>query len=178
MPQSNRKLIKRVLIYTRPYWVWMLLLFFLSLLATPIALLKPYSLKLLIDSGFGNEPIPGFIAFFFRNDFELSFYSIVAIAAGLVILIALIENLIMLINWVLTTYTGEKMVLSFKTRLFNHIQRLSLAYHDATGTSDSLYRLQWDTAGIRTLFLGNIAPLFSSFITLFAMVGVIFMINV
>jgi ATP-binding cassette subfamily B protein len=178
MSKPTFLLIKRIWIQARRFWTQIVVLFLLSLVATPIALLKPYAIKVVIDNAFGHEPLPGFLQVFFPHGFQFTFTSIVIIAAALVIIIAIVENVIMLVNWILTTYTGEKMVLDFRTRLFNHIQRLSLAYHDTTGTSDSLYRLQWDTAGIRTLLLGNIAPLFSSFLTLFAMVGVIFFINV
>ncbi|HVF97349.1 MAG TPA: ABC transporter ATP-binding protein [Flavisolibacter sp.] len=178
MSKPTFLLIKRIWIQARRFWTQIVVLFLLSLVATPIALLKPYAIKVVIDNAFGHEPLPGFLQVFFPHGFQFTFTSIVIIAAALVIIIAIVENVIMLVNWILTTYTGEKMVLDFRTRLFNHIQRLSLAYHDTAGTSDSLYRLQWDTAGIRTLLLGNIAPLFSSFLTLFAMVGVIFFINV
>jgi ATP-binding cassette, subfamily B, bacterial len=178
MQERKQSLLKRVFLQARPYWLQTGAIFFLTLLASPIGLMKPLALKLLIDSAFGSHPLPEFIRFFFPSGFAFSFRATVLVAAVLVIVIALVENVIMLINWVLTTYTGEKMVLSFRTRLFNHIQRLSLAHHDSSGTSDSLYRLQWDTTGIRTLLLGNIAPLFSSFLSLFAMVGVIFFIHV
>ncbi|GAA4744237.1 ABC transporter ATP-binding protein [Flavisolibacter ginsenosidimutans] len=178
MNRSTFFTFRRIWLQARPFWGQIVLLFFLSLLATPIALLKPYAVKLVIDSAFGHEPLPVFIRFFFAEGYKFSFTAIIFAAAALVIITALAENLLMLVNWVLTTYTGEKLVLHFRTRLFNHLQRLSLAYHDTAGTSDSLYRLQWDTTGIRTLLLGNVAPLFSSFLTLFAMVGVIFFINV
>jgi ATP-binding cassette subfamily B protein len=178
MKDSPFRLFKRILLQARPFWMQIFMLFLLSLLATPIALLKPFALKIVIDSAFGHNPPPDFICYFFPAGYEFSFYSIIAISAVLVILIALIENVIMLVNWILSTYTGEKMVLDLRSLLFNHLQRLSLTYHDTVGTSDSLYRLQWDTVGIRTLLLSNIAPLFSSFLTLFAMVCVIFFINV
>ena len=81
------------------------------------------------------------------------------------------------LSWLLSTSTGEKIVLNFRTLLFNHIQRLSLAYHDTRGASDSIYRIQWDTMSIRSLLLVQVPPLISSFITLLSMIGVMFFIN-
>lgn len=176
--QKKNFLLKRILLQAKPFWTQILVLFFLSLLATPVALLKPYAVKVVIDNAFGHQPLPGFLQFFFAKGEAVSFTTILVTAAVLVIVIALVENLLLLANWMLTSYTGENMVLAFRTRLFNHLQRLSLSYHDTIGTADSLYRLQWDTTGIRTLLLGNLAPLLSSFLTLAAMVGVIFFINV
>ncbi len=47
------------------------------------------------------------------------------------------------------TYTGERLVLDFRTRLFRHVQRLSLSYHDPSGTSDSTYRIQYDAPAVQ-----------------------------
>ena len=58
---STKNLIRRIAEYNKPFWPQIALLFLLNLLATPIALLKPYALKLLIDSGFGSQKVPGFI---------------------------------------------------------------------------------------------------------------------
>ena len=169
MKKSNYSIIRRLFDLARPYWINLVCIFLLTLLSSPIALLKPYALKLLIDSGFGKAPLPGFITVFFPDGFEFSFYTIVFISAAFVIVIALIDNLINVIEWVLGVYTGEKLVLRIRSILFNHVQRLSLAYHDKKGASDSLYRVQWDTLSIRSLLISNISPLLSSILTLLAM---------
>ena len=174
---STIQLIKRIFQYARPFWVHLTFVFLLTLLASPIALLKPYALKLLIDTGFGSQPMPGFVTFFFPEGYDFTFMTIVFIAAGLVILVALIDNIVIVMEWVLATYTGEKLVLNIRSALFNHIQRLSLAYHDKKGTSDALYRVQWDTMSIRSLLISNLSPLLSSCITLIAMISVMFFIN-
>ena len=177
MKYSAIQLIKKIILQGRSYWPHITGIFVISLLSTPIALLKPFALKLLIDSGFGSKPVPEFISFFFPNGFEFNFTSIIMIAVALVILIALIDNLLTAVSWIMGTYTGEKLVLKFRTLLFNHIQRLSLAYHDRKGASDSLYRIQWDTMCIRSFLLSQLSPLIASFITLTSMVVVMFLIN-
>jgi hypothetical protein len=48
--------------------------------------------------------------------------------------------------WMLQSWTGERVVLDFRAQLFRQVQRLSLTYHDTRGTSDSLYRIQYDAA--------------------------------
>ena len=178
MKYSSFYLIKRILKDARPYWGYLIGIFLLNLLATPIALLKPYALKLMIDSGFGSQPLPGFITGFFAGNYQFDFNTVMIIAVCLAIIIALIDNINEFISWVLGTYTGEKLVLNFRTLLFNHIQRLSLAYHDTKGTSDSLYRIQWDTMSVRAFILEQIPSLISAFITLVSMVVVMFLINV
>lgn len=177
MKYTPSQLIKRILVYSRPYWAYIVALFILTLLATPIALLKPLGMKIIIDSAFGTEPLPDFITVLLPQNFVYTFEPVILIAVTLIISIALIDNINGYILWVLSTYTGEKLVLNFRVLLFNHIQRLSLAYHDTKGASDSLYRVQWDTMCVRSLLLEQLMTLISSFITLFAMVGVMFAIN-
>jgi ATP-binding cassette, subfamily B, bacterial len=177
MENGTFRLIRRILIYARPYWPHIIALFILGLLGTPLALLQPYTMKLLIDSGFGSEPIPAFIKMFFPANFEFTFKAVAIIAVSISIILALASNIFGFISWVYSTFTGEKLVLNYRVLLFNHIQRLSLAYHDKKGSSDSLYRIQYDTQCIRGFLLGQLSSLITSFITLLAMVGVMFFIN-
>jgi ATP-binding cassette, subfamily B, bacterial len=177
MPYSTSTIIKRIFKQARPFWHYIAGIFICNILATPIALLKPLALKILIDSGFGSKPMPGLVTFFFPNGYQFSFGSIVIISTSMVILIALIENLYMVIIWMLNTYTGEKLVRSFRSLLFDHIQRLSLAYHDLKGTSDSVYRIQYDTSAIRTFIIGNLSPILTSIITLTGMIIIMFSIS-
>ena len=171
------ELIKRILIYAKEYWIHIIILLFLNLLSTPIALLKPFALKLLIDNGFDSQPLPKAIRIFFPHNFQFSFQAVAIIAAALVVIIALLDNINIFISWLLSTYTGEKLVLNFRTLLFNHIQSLSLKYHDTKGASDSLYRIQWDTMAIRSLLLAQLLPLITEFITLVSMLIIMFIIN-
>lgn len=177
MKYTSFQLIKRIIQYARPYWIHLIGIFILTLIASPIALLKPFALKILIDSGFGSQEMPVFITIFFPENFYFSFYDIILTAALFYVIIALIENLVVVIQWVLSTLTGEKIVLNMRSILFNHIQRLSLAYHDKKGTSDALYKIQWDTMSVRNLLISNLSPLLSSIITLIAMIIVMFSIN-
>src|SRR5437868_10998338 len=111
MKKSAFAITKKVLYYSREYWPALLGILSLSLLATPIALLKPYAFKLVIDSGFGNQPVPGFIRLFFPSGYAFSFSAVAIIAASLVILVALFDNITIFINWLLSTVVGEKLVL-------------------------------------------------------------------
>jgi ATP-binding cassette, subfamily B, bacterial len=81
MNYSTFNVIKRAVNEAKGFYPHIVLLFLLSLLSTPIALLKPLALKLLIDSGFGSHPIPGYIGMFFPGDFAFTFAAVSFIAA-------------------------------------------------------------------------------------------------
>jgi ATP-binding cassette, subfamily B, bacterial len=177
MGYATSHIIQRIVALARPYWIHLMAIFLLGLLATPIALLKPLALKIVIDNGLGGQPLPSHITSLFPHDMIFSFKDIALLSVCLYIGVALIENIYSVIIWILNIYTGEKLVLNFRTLLFNHVQKLSLAFYDQKGTSDPLYRIQYDTVSIRTLLISNFSLLLSSLITTGAMIVVMFMIN-
>jgi ATP-binding cassette subfamily B protein len=177
MMNRSKTLIISAFSIVKPYWRSLAVILILHLIAAPIFLLKPLALKILIDSGFGNHSLPKFILILFPENFEFTFFIIAVLSACLFILTSLIESLYSVAVWVLSISTGEKMVINFRTILFNHIQRLSLKHHDQKGASDSLYRIQYDTMAIRTLFIGNLSPIIASLATLIGMIIVMSMIN-
>ena len=177
MNHSNQALLKRVLRQARPYWLNIIGIFLLNLAAAPLALLAPIPLKIVVDNAFGKQPMPGAISFFFPEDFNFSFGTIVLIATILMILIELFSQLQGFISWLVQAYTGEKLVLSLRTVLFNHVQRLSLSYHDRTGVSDSLYRIQNDTTAIKNLVVSGLSPLLTSVVKLGGMLYVMTLLD-
>ena len=99
------------------------------------------------------------------------------LAAGLIIVIALLIQAQSVANWMSESYVSEKLVLSFRSRLFRHVQRLSLLYHDRIGTADSLYRIQYDAPAIQWILVHGVAPFVASVGTLAGMVYIIARIN-
>jgi len=169
MKYHNQSLMKRVLQLARPYWLNIFGIFLLNLAAAPLALLSPIPLKMVVDNAFGKHPLPGAVTFFFPGDFVFTFSAVVLIATALMILIELCAQLQGFFSWLMQAYTGEKLVLSLRAVLFHHVQRLSLSYHDKTGVSDSLYRIQNDAAAIKNLVVSGLSPIITAFITLVGM---------
>jgi len=66
----------------------------------------------------------------------------------------------------LRSYTGEKLILRFRTQLFHQVQRLSLGYHDSRGTSDSTYRIQYDAPSIQYVTTDGVIPFVTAAFTL------------
>src|SRR5258708_3184193 len=69
------------------------------------------------------------------------------------------------------------LVLDFKCDLFNHLQHLSLSYHDQTTVGDSVYRLNSDTGFISTLIWGNFRHLATAAVTLVGIVCIVVRID-
>src|SRR5436309_884903 len=165
-------LFRRLLSQARPYWPHVAALFLLSLLSSPLSLLGPLPLKIAVDSVIGSHPLPHVIAPFVPEAIAHSPAGLLAIAVGLLVAVALLRQLQGLTNTLLQAYVKEKLVQNFRARLFRHVQRLSLAYHDAIGTSDSTYRIQHDATAIQYILIESVIPFISATVTLVGMIYV------
>ena len=162
-------LFKRLLQQTRPHWLAIGGLFLLGLLAAPLTLLVPVPLKIAVDCVIGNAPLPAFLQPFVPAAFLHSRRSILVFAALLVVVTALLTQLQALLMTLLRTWTAERLVQGFRARLFQHVQRLSLLYHDAKGSSDAVYRIQTDAVSIQDIAIDGVIPAVTATVTLVGM---------
>jgi ATP-binding cassette subfamily B protein len=153
---STFTLYRRLLRQARPYCVHIVGILLLSLLSTPLALLAPLPLKIVVDSVIGNHPLPSVIAMLLPRNWSGG--ALLTFTAGLIVVIAILSRLLALGSLLLRTSTGERLVLSFRAMLFWHVQRLSLAYHDTKGAFDSTYRIQYNTPAIQWILIDGIVP--------------------
>ncbi|HMA38545.1 MAG TPA: ABC transporter ATP-binding protein [Gemmatimonadales bacterium] len=168
---SDFTLYRRLLAQARPYWPHLGVLFALGLLTTPIALLVPLPLKIVVDSVLGAQPLPGPLALWFPAAWH-SPETGLAIAIGVLLTVTLLAQLQSLLNNWLRAYVGEHIVLGFRSRLLEQSQRLSLSYHDSTGTADTAYRIQYDASALQYVAVDGLIPFVSATITLVAMLSV------
>src|SRR5216117_1958370 len=164
---SDLALYRRLLRQARPYWLHLAVLLCIGLLASPIALLNPVPLKIVVDSVLGTRPLSPALQALLPAAVAGSRGALLAAAVGLLLAVATLAQLQALTNKFMQAYVGERLVLSFRTQLVQQAQRLSLSYHDSKGAADSLYRIQQDAAVI-----DKIIPFISAAITLGTMIVV------
>lgn len=172
MMGSYWTVLRRITGEVYPYWPQLLGIFALSLLSTPLALLAPLPMKIVIDHVLGSQSLPALLADLLPEGIATSRGDLLVVAAGMVVTIALLNQSRGFAAWVLQTWSGERMVFAFRTRMFAHAQRLSLAYHDAKGTSDSAFRIQYDAPALQHVMVNGVIPLLSSFSQLAGMIWV------
>ena len=170
-------LYRRLILEARPYWPHVLGFLLLNLLATPLALLTPLPLKIAVDSVIDSRPLPRAMRIMLPAAWQQSYLSLLFLVAGLVIVFALLTLAHKLAVEMLKTYLGEKMTIGFRSRLFRHVQQLSLSYHDRRGTSDSTYRIQYDAPAIQVVVVEALVPLIGALALLGGMVYVTFRLS-
>ena len=166
---SDVRLLRHIIRQVRGYWPGIMLALVLDLAATPLTLLAPVPLKVAVDSVVGHRQLPAFLATVLPDR--------VLHSSGLLLLsVALLQVAVLVLTHaqgaaaeVVSTSIGERLTLSFRARLFQHAQSLSLAFHDATGTADTIYRIQFDAPSLRYLIFGNGISLLSACALLLSM---------
>jgi len=109
-------------------------------------LLQPWPLKLILDSVLGQEAPPAPLAGFYELT-KRTFLPVDSAIAALAFLCASIV-LIQFVTGALNIWStqelvaiGLRMVFKLRCAIFDHVQRLSLTFHDKTTVVDSLYRI-------------------------------------
>ncbi len=142
----------------------------LSLLGIAASLLLPWPMKIIVDNILGRDALPGWLP-------------AEKPAALLVVCVALLVMHV-LRGWLgawSTTYlvqAGLRMTHELRLRVYEHLQKLSLVFHDRRAVGDSVYRVTWDTFSIQTLFNSGAIPLISSAITLAGMMVIMLRFDV
>ena len=172
MGSADRSIYSRLLIEAKPYWLAMVGYFLLTLLEIPLALLLPVPIKIEVDSVLGSHPLPWFLTPLIPAGSEHSIAFLLIFPAALLITIALFNQLQALTTMVLYTYIGEKLVLRFRAKVFLHMERLSLSYHDRKSSSESVYRLQNDASALSSVVLDGLVPFTTAALTVIAILYV------
>jgi len=146
---------RRVLRYYRPFLGQTILGLFLSLIGIGLNLLKPWPFKVIVDDFLrAGPPI--------RSDWRI-WIPLLCLA-----LVAL-QLLWGIINWITSYFfvkIGLQALLKLRTDLYSYLQSLSLKYHDARRSSDSSFRVAYDSQSIQTIYNKGFTNVFGSIITL------------
>ena len=152
---------RRILQYYRPFWPKTALGLLLSLVGIGLNLLKPWPFKIIVDEILPNPKLALVNHPRFGSVSDLVLILCVALIA--------IQFLWGIANWI-TNYLfvkiGLQALLKLRTDLYSYLQSLSLKYHDARRSSDSSFRVAYDSQSIQTIYNKGFTGIFGSTITL------------
>ncbi|NOT53722.1 MAG: ABC transporter ATP-binding protein [Deltaproteobacteria bacterium] len=134
-------------------------------------LLKPWPLKVIIDHVLGDKPLTWPVVAGWSRETLL-----LATCLSLVT-IYLVLGVLTLVNNYTTIRIGQSMVNDLRAALYNHLQRLSLAFHNRRETGDLLYRVTADTYSIQTLAMNGIFSILTALVLLVGMAVVMFQLD-
>ena len=132
-------------------------------LISALELLKPWPLKLIIDSVLGGQPLPGGL------DAGLAPGALLlAACVALVVIYAALGAFTLVSNYT-TIRIGQRMVRDLRSDLYAHLHRLSMAFHSRAQAGDLLYRVTADTFALQSLTMNCLFPAASALILLTGM---------
>ena len=161
---------RRTLSYYRPFWVQTSLALLLSLGVTALNLLKPWPFKYIVDGILSpvteaTRPAHEQLQQWFG---AMPGSQVILILCLSMVLITFVAGLINLFSNYMLIGVGLKALLRIRTELYAYLQSLSLKFHDTRRSSDSSFRVAYDSQSIQTIYNRGFTNIFSSGLMLVA----------
>jgi ATP-binding cassette, subfamily B, bacterial len=144
---------RRAAEYYRPFWGRTAVGLLVTLGAIALNLLKPWPFKVIVDDVLMRDPATAP-----RSLIPLLCLALVGIQLG--------WGLLNMASNYLFVRIGLQALLRLRTELYAYLQSLSLKYHDARRSSDSSFRVAYDSQAIQTMFNKGFTNIFTSVVTL------------
>lgn len=144
----------------KPYRGRMVIGGLLVLLVAAIELTLPWPLQVVVDNVLHGKKPTGVKATLLAPVIDSSIATIAVCAAAIVVLAGL-AALLGYISARLLQSVGERLVADLRTQIFDHLQRLSLTFHQGQRVGDLSSRLTGDVAAIQALLVavfGTVLP--------------------
>ncbi|WP_447985930.1 ABC transporter ATP-binding protein [Nitrospira sp. Nam74] len=174
---ASTSVYRRLCEYFKPHWFNLGLIFTLSALSIPIAILLPIPLKIAIDSALGSEPLPRALHLLVTSGIVSNPSTVIILVVVLYIALAIVSHARALAIWMLSAKTGEDMILRLRIDLYAHAHHLPLEYHDKTNTTQTLYRVYQDAMAIKHVPIDGVIPFLNSCCMFIGMVAATFLID-
>ncbi len=148
---------RRVLAYYRSFSAATLAGTFFTLVGIALNLLKPWPFKIIVDGVLNHHP-PSWLQ-------QPPARATLLLCAALVVL-QLLWGLCNFASNYLFVKVGLQALLRLRTELYARLQRLSLKFHDARRSTDSSFRVAYDSQSIQTIYNKGFTAIFSAIVTL------------
>src|SRR5438105_8320512 len=139
-------------------------------------LLKPWPLKIIIDHGILQNPLPHLLPFV-RDLLPSGQVPLLVGASCAIVLIAGFGGLFSYAQIFITSSIGYTTVYALRRDLFAHLQRLSLSFHNQARTGDLLTRIGADTNTLKDVFAESILKFSAQLLTVIGMFAIMFAMN-
>src|SRR5262249_31735318 len=140
-------------------------------------LLQPWPLKIVIDRVVQDKKLTGWLNSAIASTIGTDRLTVLKFAAVAALVIAVLGAICSYAQKVLTTSVGQWVMHDLRRTLYQHIQRLSLSYHDNKQTGDLISRVTSDIDSIQSFIASGLLGALVNTLTLGGMVGLMFYLN-
>jgi len=173
--KSSRRL--RIIDLLRPHWKALTVALVAVLGETLTDILEPWPIKIVVDNILQSKKLPPVLGGIVTGLFGQNTNAIVNFAVAAVALIAIVGAVSSYFEKYLTTSVSQWVAHDLRRTLYHHIQRLSLADHDAARTGDLITRVTSDIEAVQDFINSALLGMLVDVTTLVGMIGVMFYLN-
>jgi len=172
IPSSVRLWLDQFLPLLIPYWKKVSLALVAVVFSSLLSVLRPWPLKVVIDQVISRKPKHSHLPLIhsWLENAHFTPWQILYGACAATMLLALIGALFTHLSIRLLGNVGQHYVFTLRQKLFAHLQRLSLRFHDSQRTGDLTTRLTGDIQAIRDLISNTVTVFCSNGLQVIAMV--------
>jgi ATP-binding cassette, subfamily B, bacterial len=161
----------------RPHWPQLTLAFVAVIGESVTDLLEPWPLKVVFDNVLGSKPLPKWLAVVVHSVAGTNKLAILSFVVVMVLAIATVGAVSTYFEKYLTTSVAQWVSHDLRRSLYNHIQKLSLSFHDNKRTGDLISRITSDIDTIQDFISQVLLGLIVNVLTLLGMLAVMFYLN-
>lgn len=147
----DRRLLRRVFAYARPYWGFVALVLFTIIITSLLELIPPLLYRDLIDNVIPNQ------------DYQRLNW----LALGM-IGIPLLSGLIGVAERYFSARAGEGIIFDLRQQMYSHLQNMSLRFFTHTKSGEIISRFNNDVVGAQSAITGTIPNIVTNVVTLFS----------
>ncbi len=149
----DAQLMRRLVIYLRPYKWQVLLAILLSLTVSGLEAVRPYFTKIAVDVNIANKDSKGLLT-----------------TTVLFLLLMIVRGIVQYYNAYITQKIGQQTIFDLRMELFRHLQKLSLKFYDTNPIGRLITRVTNDVEVLNEMFSSGIVMVFSD---VFMIIGIV-----
>lgn len=157
----DAQLMKRLVVYLRPYKWQVLLAILLSVAVSGLEAVRPYFTKIAVDVHIANKDSHGLL-----------------VTTILFLLLLVLRGVVQYYNAYLTQKIGQQTIFDLRMELFRHLQKLSLKFYDKNPIGRLITRVTNDVEVLNEMFSSGIVMVFSDVFMIIGIVWFMFAMNV
>lgn len=142
MHSRSAPILLRLLSFARPYWHVVLLAWLFVGAASAFMLLMPILLRIAIDSGINPQNVDGEVV-------ALGSKQTLVIVGIAVMVVAALRGVFAYGQTYVSEWLASRVAYDLRNEIYNHLQRLSFAYHDKAQTGQLMSRATQDVEAVR-----------------------------
>ena len=140
-------------------------------------LLEPWPLKIVLDDVLRAHDSHATVGHWVHAIVGTDKLAVLRFACVAVLAIAALDAIASYLEKYLTTSVGQWISYDLRQRVYSHIQKLSLAFHDQERTGDLISRVTSDIDAIQSFITQGLLGILINLMTLIGMIGVMFYLN-